>query len=254
MTQSPQPTEQSPQPAHNSPQPTGQSPQPTHQPPASARQLEAVLLDMDGTLCDTEPAWMAAEWAIAKRYGADWSDEDALALVGFDLLDAGAYIKRRMGIDLSPAEIEDEMLAAVIAQIAESGVTWMPGALELVAACNEASVPTGLVTMSYRNLADAVVGAMPRGRFDTVVTGDEVTRGKPAPDPYLKAAAQLGTDAARCVAIEDSSTGSASAAAAGCAVLVVPNHVEVAIAGRMVRRTSLVELSLDDIHRLVASI
>ncbi len=82
-----------------------------------------------------------------------------------------------------------------------------------------------LVTMSWRRLADAVIAAAPSGSFAASVTGDEVSNGKPDPEPYLAAATALGVDPARCVAIEDSPTGVASAFAAGCATLGVPHVV-----------------------------
>lgn len=214
--------------------------------------LHAVLFDMDGTICDTEPAWMAAEHAMAEAYGAEWTEQDGLALVGFNLLASGSYIKERMGLDLTPAEIVDELLDGVIAHLRSGGIEWMPGALELVAACNDAGVPTALVTMSYRNFAGAVVDAMPQGKFDAIVTGDEVARGKPHPDPYLTAARMLNADPARCIAIEDSPTGLASAQAAGTQAVVVPNHVKVPTTADVVTLTSLSGVTPDQLARCLA--
>ena len=191
-------------------------------------ELQAVLFDMDGTICDTEPAWMAAEHAMAAKYGAEWTEQDGLALVGFNLLASGAYIKERMGLDQSPAEIVDELLEGVIARVRAGGVDWMPGALELVAACNDAGVPTALVTMSYRNFAGAIVEAMPRGR---VRRGHHRRRGRRTanrtPSPTSRRRPNSASRRSGCVAIEDSPTGAASAQAAGCCVVVVPNHVKV---------------------------
>lgn len=201
--------------------------------------LAAVLFDMDGTVCDTEPAWMASERDIARRHGGTWTEDDALHLVGFDLLDAGAYIKERLGLEQTPAEVVVELVEGVTVTVSRDGVDWRPGALDLVKECNDAGIPTALVTMSYRSFAEAVVAAMPHGRFDAVVTGDEVERGKPAPDPYLEAARQLGVAVTDCVAIEDSPTGSASALAAGARVIVVPNHVQFELADGMVERSTL---------------
>ncbi|MBA2559878.1 MAG: HAD family phosphatase [Propionibacteriales bacterium] len=216
-------------------------------------ELQAVLFDMDGTLCDSEPAWMAAEWALAKRYDGEWTVEDGLQLVGSDLLDAGAYIKRRMALDQTPVEIVAELLAHVTDWVATEGVDWRPGALDLVEACNGAGLPTALVTMSYRNFATAVVEAMPRGRFDAVVTGEEVSLGKPAPEPYLAAAAALGVDPAACVAIEDSPAGATSAVAAGCLVVVVPNHVPVPVTPTMVEAATLTGVTVEDLRALVTA-
>lgn len=216
-------------------------------------ELQAVLFDMDGTICDSEPSWMASERAMAARYGAEWTDDDALHLVGFALMDGGTYIKQRMGLPQSPADVVDELVAGVMESLARDGVAWRPGALELLQACNDAGVPTALVTMSYRDFCGAVLAVMPHGRFDVVVTGDEVDRGKPAPDPYLAAARQLGVDPACCVAIEDSPTGAASAQAAGCLTVVVPNHVEVPLTDGMLSRSSVGDLTVEELRRLMAT-
>jgi HAD superfamily hydrolase (TIGR01509 family) len=211
-------------------------------------ELQAVLFDMDGTICDTEPAWMATEHRMAQTYGAEWTTEDGLALVGNNLLDSGAYIKRRMGLDMSPAQIVDELLDGVIKEIRQTGVEWRPGAIDLIEACNADGLPIALVTMSYRSFAAAVLEGMPGdGRFDVVITGEDVERGKPAPDAYLEAAAQLAVDPASCVAIEDSPTGARSAHAAGCAVVVVPNHVPVPLDPGMREISTLSGVSPEDL-------
>jgi beta-phosphoglucomutase-like phosphatase (HAD superfamily) len=96
--------------------------------------------------------------------------------------------------------------------------------------------------MSYERFVAPVLAALPEGTFTAVVTGDAVTVGKPHPEPYLTAAALLGVDPRACVAIEDSNTGATSAEAAGCTVLVVPNHVPVLAGERRVFRDTLVGL------------
>ncbi|WP_337692376.1 HAD family phosphatase [Nocardioides cynanchi] len=186
----------------------------------------AVLWDMDGTLVDTEPYWMDSELALAKRYGGTWSREQALQVVGFDLLDAARLMRPQMGIDLAPEQIVEQLLDDVVARVRRE-VPWRPGARELLASLRTADVPCALVTMSYTRFADPIVAALPAGTFDVVITGDTVDRGKPHPEPYLAAARGLGVPAVECLAIEDSTTGAASASAAGCTVLVAPLHVSV---------------------------
>jgi HAD superfamily hydrolase (TIGR01509 family) len=190
------------------------------------RALRAVLWDFDGTIVDTEPYWIEEEYALVESFGATWSDEHALALVGNDLLESGRYIVEQTGIPLSPAEVVDRLLDGVVRHM-ERAVPWLPGARKLLADLRAADVPCGLVTMSYERFVAPALRALPEGTFACVVTGEHVPRGKPHPDPYLRAARLLGVDAADCVAIEDSNTGAASAEAAGCRVVVVPNHVPV---------------------------
>ncbi len=189
-------------------------------------QPAAVLWDMDGTLVDTEPYWIEAEFALAEKYAGTWSHEHSLNLVGHDLLDSGRYIREHMGIDLEPSVIVEELLDRVIEHV-ELEVPWRPGAVELLADLNRSGVPCALVTMSYRRFVAPILATLPGDAFATVVTGDAVSQGKPHPEPYLKAARNLGLPPGDCLAIEDSNTGARSAVAAGCTVLVVPNHVPV---------------------------
>lgn len=181
---------------------------------------------MDGTLVDTEPYWIATEYAMAEKYGGTWSEEHAMNLVGNALLESGDYIRVHMGIDRTPQEIVDELLDGVVARV-EVEVPWRPGARELLTDLHRHGVPCALVTMSWQRFVDPILAQLPDGAFATVVTGDRVEFGKPHPEPYLTAAAELDLRATDCVAIEDSNTGAKSAVAAGCTVLCVPNHVPI---------------------------
>jgi HAD superfamily hydrolase (TIGR01509 family) len=186
----------------------------------------AVLWDMDGTLVDTEPYWIAAEHEIVEEHGGTWSDEFAHQLVGNDLLVSAAFIKDHSAVEWEPERIVEELLVRVIARVREH-VPWRPGARELLEALRAQGVPSALVTMSWRSLADAVLEALPEGTFAVVVTGDEVDHGKPHPEPYRAAARRLGVSPRDCVAIEDSPTGVRSAVAAGVPTLAVPHVVAV---------------------------
>ena len=212
--------------------------------------LEAVLFDMDGTIVDTEPYWIAAEYALVEAHGGTWSDEHAHALVGNALITSAEYIREHGGVPLDPERIVELLLDDVV-RAAEEAMPWQLGAQELLAEANARGVPCALVTMSYRRLADAVIAALEPGSFAAVVTGDQVLDGKPHPEAYLTAAAQLGVDPAHCVAIEDSPTGVASAEAAGCVVVAVPHHVPIEAAPTLTVVPSLAELTIDDLDALV---
>ncbi|GGL24141.1 HAD family phosphatase [Phycicoccus endophyticus] len=186
----------------------------------------AVLWDMDGTLVDTEPYWIEAEHAIVAEHGGTWRDEFAHELVGNDLMVSARFIREHSPVTWEPERIVEELLGRVVTRV-QDHVPWRPGARELLAGLAEEGVPSALVTMSWRALADAVVGALPAGTFAAVVTGDEVEHGKPHPEPYRAATRLLGVEPARCIAIEDSPTGVRSAVAAGVPTVAVPHVVAV---------------------------
>ncbi len=186
----------------------------------------AVLWDMDGTLVDTEPYWMRAEHELVAEHGGVWTDEDAESLVGNALEVSAGIILRRTGLTLSVGEVVQALLDRVIKQV-QVEVPWRPGARELLRDLGDAGVPSVLVTMSWRSLADTVLGNLPPGAFRGMVTGDQVQRGKPHPEPYLTAARLLDVPPAACVALEDSPTGVRSATAAGVPTVAIPHVVPI---------------------------
>ena len=193
--------------------------------PATPSVFDAVLWDMDGTLVDTEPYWIEREHEVVAEHGnGAWTDDHAHALVGFDLRDSARYISHHGQIDLPVDDIVNLLLDGVIQRVRQH-MPWRPGARELLADLQLAGVPCALVTMSWRRFADAVVNELPAGSFQALVVGDDVTDGKPHPEPYLTAARQLDVQPSRCVAIEDSPTGVRSAVAAGCITIGVPHVV-----------------------------
>jgi len=212
--------------------------------------LKAVLWDLDGTLVDTEPYWIATEYALADEHGATWSHDHAMQLVGNDLVESGRYIREVMGLEMSAEDVVEYLLDGVVAQVAES-VPWRDGAVELLATLRDAHLPCGLVTMSYQRFVAPIVAALPPETFRVIVTGDQVSRGKPHPEAYQTAAAALGLAPEECVAIEDSNTGATSAEAAGCAVLVVENHVQVAPGPRRTFAASLRDVTVDSLAALL---
>ena len=211
----------------------------------------AVLFDMDGTLVDTEPYWLATEHEVVERHGGTWSHEQGLRLVGHDLLTAARIILDETGIPVGPDALVGELVAGVVERMRREGTPWRPGAQALLARLLAAGVPCALVTMSYAAVTTAVVEGSPAGTFATVVSGDQVTHGKPHPEPYLTAASRLGVDVHRCVAIEDSPVGTTSALASGARTIAVPLMVDVAARPGLSRLRSLESLDLVLLGRIL---
>ncbi|GII00017.1 HAD family hydrolase [Planobispora takensis] len=213
--------------------------------------MDAVLFDMDGLLVDSEKIWFQVETEVMGRLGGEWTPLDQEQLVGGSMPATVAYMLRVSGSPADPGDVAAWMLEGMIRRLAE-GVALMPGAAELLAAVRRAGLPTALVTSSSREIADACLESIGRHNFDRLVTGDDVRRPKPDPEPYLTAARLLGVDPARCVALEDSPNGVAAATAAGCRVVAVPSVLPIPHApGRLVV-TSLHEVGVEVLRELAA--
>jgi HAD superfamily hydrolase (TIGR01509 family) len=186
----------------------------------------AVLFDMDGTLIDSEPYWMASEQALAAEHQGTWTHQDGLGIVGMSLDQSSQVFKDKANIPLETHEIVTRLTNEVQDKLARV-IPWRPGAKELLLDLKKHNVKTALVTMSLHRMAQQVVDAIPFIAFDVIVAGDDVTRGKPHPEPYEKAAALLGFAPKDCIAFEDSTTGLASAEAAGTYAIGIPNIIEI---------------------------
>ncbi|GAA3113532.1 HAD family phosphatase [Planomonospora alba] len=214
--------------------------------------MDAVLFDMDGLLVDSEKIWFQVETEVMERLGGHWTPADQEHLVGGSMPSTVAYMLEVSGAQADPADVAAWMLEGMTRRLA-AGVEMMPGAAELLAAVRRADLPTALVTSSSRPIAEACLKSIGRCNFDHVVTGDDVARPKPDPEPYLTAARLLGADPARCVALEDSPNGVTAATAAGCRVVAVPSVLPIPHApGRLVV-ASLREVDLAALRALAAA-
>lgn len=184
----------------------------------------AVLFDHDGTLVDSEPLWAVAKRAVAARYGVEWTVADDLATLGKTVPTSA-----RMLVGRGVPESVEALTAQLGRQVADSTadeVPFLPGMRELLAELAEAGIPGAVVTNALTVVAEGTAAGAPEV-LRVVVSQEDVQHPKPHPEPYLLAARRLGVDPARCVAIEDSPTGAASAAAAGMPVVVVPGALPV---------------------------
>lgn len=213
--------------------------------------LQAVLWDMDGTLVDSEPVWVRVQISVLAELGTTWTAEDAVTLVGSDLGDALKVWMARLPDGLiEPDELAGRIYGEVIRTLKDE-VELRPGALELLTGLKAAGIPCALVSASYRTMIDAVLSHLPPDLFDVVVAGDEVNNGKPHPEPYLTAMAELGVDPANCIVIEDSPGGTQAGTAAGAFVVAVPQWVTIPPAPRRLVLESLESLSPDALRDLL---
>lgn len=217
--------------------------------------LQAVLWDMDGTIVDTEPYWIEAEYRLVAAHGGSWSEEQAEGLVG-QALTFSAGVLQAAGVELSVREIIDTLTAQVTARVRES-VPWRPGARELLLALREREIPCAMVTMSEQQLALEVARHLPGGTFELLVTGDRVARGKPHPEAYETAFDELSKTRPlhkeRVVAIEDSLPGVTSARASGVVTLGVPHFVALPPDSSDHQWPTLADRSVQDLENLVQS-
>jgi HAD superfamily hydrolase (TIGR01509 family) len=182
----------------------------------------AVVFDLDGVLMDSEQRWNGAKEELVREAGGRWRDDAPTVMMGMSSHEWAAYLRDDLGVPLDVGAISRDVVRRM-----EDGyrreLPLLPGATEAVRAL-AARWPLGLASSSNREVIDLVLElAGFADAFRVTVSSEEVERGKPAPDVYLAAARGLGVDPSRCVAIEDSSNGLRAAAAAGMAVIAVPN-------------------------------
>jgi HAD superfamily hydrolase (TIGR01509 family) len=210
---------------------------------------DAVLWDMDGTLVDTEKLWTISIADTARWLGGELSAAGREAMVGSNMAESMDILFDDVGL---PRDRDHQAAAARYigdrtAELFGSGIEWRPGAQDALRTVRAAGWPTALVTNTGRRLTELALDVIGREHFTVSVCGDEVAHGKPAPDPYLRAAELLGVAPARCLAVEDSPTGTLAAERAGAAVLVVPCEVPVPDGPGRVLRETLVGLTAADV-------
>jgi HAD superfamily hydrolase (TIGR01509 family) len=208
--------------------------------------MRAVLWDMDGTIVDSEKLWDIAIQEFYSRHGRVLTPQVRDSTVGGSSDVVMRIMYADLGLDPDPAAMAEtaDWLHDYVGELFEGGLPWCDGARDLLDELAAADVPMALVTNTRRGLADKALKSIGRHYFSVTVCGDEVTVGKPAPDPYLRAAALLGLDPADCLAVEDSVTGTEAAEGAGCPVLVVPNEVEVPASLRRRHVATLAQLDV----------
>jgi HAD superfamily hydrolase (TIGR01509 family) len=183
--------------------------------------IEAVVFDLDGVLIDSEPVWERVRRQVVAEHGGHWDPDTQDRLMGMSTGEWSRYLSEDLDVSLTPEEVAATVISAM-ANAYREHLPLLPGAVEAVTRMSS-RWPLGLASSSPRSLIETVLEAAAlRSSFAVTVSTEEVKHGKPAPDAYLAAAERLGIRPQACAAVEDSSNGLRSAAAAGYQVIAVP--------------------------------
>jgi len=198
-------------------------PRPARAARARARPV-AVILDMDGLMLDTEPLAARAWTDAAALIGVEFDHAVTALLIGRNFPDCTALIRAHHGDGYPVDALMRAWHGAYDAIVEREGIALKPGLTDLLAWLEAASIPKAVATSTRRSRAQAkLVHTGLFERFAALVGGDEIARGKPAPDIYVEAAARLGVAPQDCVALEDSEPGIRAALAAGMMPIMVPD-------------------------------
>jgi HAD superfamily hydrolase (TIGR01509 family) len=184
--------------------------------------IEAVVFDLDGVLIDSEPVWEQVRRQVVAENGGHWPADAQRRLMGMSTGEWARYLSEDLGVGLPPQTVATIVIERMASRYNDQ-LPLMPGAVDAVRSL-AARWPLGLASSSPPSLIETVLDAASlRSSFVTALSTEQVAHGKPAPDIYLAVADQLGHQPERCAAVEDSSNGLRSAAAAGLHVIAIPH-------------------------------
>lgn len=184
--------------------------------------IAAVIFDLDGVLIDSEQLWDQTRREVVAEHNGHWLDGATEDMMGMSSSEWSAYLHDRLGVPLSPPRLNQAVVDRLLAHYRRH-LPLVPGAQEVVARLGQ-RWPLALASSSNRAVIEAALELAGLARwFRTVVSSEEVPRGKPAPDVYVEAARRLGERPSDCVVVEDSANGIRAAVAAGMRVVAVPN-------------------------------
>jgi HAD superfamily hydrolase (TIGR01509 family) len=208
--------------------------------------MSAILFDMDGTLIDSEPLWLEAEIQVMAEVGSKWDHSDQLNCLGGPMERTERYMQDRSG-NIKPFGYFSKRLNDVMDQKLKENLQFMPNALELLLDCKKANIPMALVTASTGRQMRTVLSKFPAETFFATISRDDVQNSKPDPEPYMRAAKELGVEINKCLVLEDSKTGVQSGLQAGAQVIAIATYVQMQEHQNLRYINSLSEINLENL-------
>ncbi len=197
----------------------------SHTPPPF--KAAAFIFDMDGLLLDSEAPAVRLWVCSARSFGYEIPESVPIATIGLNEADTRALIMNFCGKTFPYDAVRDRLEELYLEEVESRGVARKAGVSSLLAALDAAALPRALATSSPR---DAALYKLERsglaGVFTTLVCGDQVARGKPAPDIFLAASDCLGVPPDRCIGFEDSPAGLKALAAARIRSVFIRDLIE----------------------------
>ncbi|MGE3473952.1 MAG: HAD family hydrolase [Vicinamibacterales bacterium] len=214
--------------------------------------VAALILDMDGLMVDTEPLYKTAWQSASASLGYDLDDARYAKIVGRPLPDCERILMEEFGSTFPIDQLRARWPGLWRQEVERVGIQVKPGLPALLAFADAHALPVAVATSTNADWASFTLGKVGlASRFEVLVTGDQVARGKPAPDIYLEAARRIGVEPSRCVAIEDSEAGIRSIASAGMIGILVPHWQASALAAASAYS---VVSSLDEARAVIESL
>ena len=185
--------------------------------------FRAVIFDLDGVLADSEPGWNEIDAKLLAEYGVTYRGEYHRNVLGVSYRLAVEFYKKAFGLSVSAEEMMRRRGQIAIDFFAKH-VGLFPSAKEVLQELRRMNLRLAVATSSVSASARPFLDRHQlTGFFEVIVTGDEIERGKPHPDIYLRAAKKLGIAADACLVIEDALAGIAAAKAANMRVAAIPD-------------------------------
>lgn len=184
--------------------------------------IRAVIFDMDGVLVDSEPLINQAAIAMFRERGVTVQPEDFLPFVGTGEERYVGGVAEAYGLSIDPVEAKNRTYEIYL-DLVPSQLEAFPGAVELVHSCRNAGLQVAVASSAdkIKVAANLEKIGLPLEYWDTVTTGEQVTRKKPAPDIFLATARVLGIEPSDCVVVEDAVNGIRAAKAANMRCVAV---------------------------------